>query len=226
MDKSDTGSYIYGNPLGPEHQGRCFSCGFLRLAVPVRAGTDYREMDWLLRFGMEPCLARIQSNKEHTVQPTTECLIGFADLPDEIGREAHRLRGDFERAAGITFKKDRQCPKWKPYSRGKPIQQYYAEVFLQELEKLRQQFQEDWERRQQEFSQQLALRDSALELQIAKRNEELQSQRDQEQRRSAVLVTRITMIGLAIALAQVLTLTKDSLLWKVIARCYHLLFGN
>lgn len=226
MDKPGSGLYVYGLPFPSEFEGQCFTCGFLRLAVPTRAGTDYREMDWPLRLGVEPCLVRIQSDKEHTVQPTTECVIGVADLPDEIGRQSNALRGDFERAASIVFKKDRKCPKWQPYSRDKSIQQFYTEVFLKDLEKLRQQFQEDWERRQREFSQELALRDAALELQIAKRSEELQAERDQEQRRGAKLIARITIIGLVVALAQVLTLTKDSLLWKAIARCYHLLSGD
>src|SRR5436853_68448 len=119
-DNPTTGSYIQGRPILSADQGKCFICGFLRLAVPVRAGIDYREMDWFLRFGMEPCLVRIQSDKEHTVQPTTECLLGVADLPDEIGQEAARQHGDFERAAHIVFKKDRKCPKWRPYNRGKP----------------------------------------------------------------------------------------------------------
>ena len=167
-----SGPHIWGRPLAPEQQGKCFTCGFLRLAVPIRTGTDYREMDPFVRFGVEPCLVRIQSDKEDTVQPTTECLIGIADLPDEIGQEASRQQSDFEKAAQVVFTSDRNCPKWKSYSPGKPTQQYYAEDFMLELEGLRQQFQEDWERRQREFSQELALRDAALELQIAKRNEE------------------------------------------------------
>jgi hypothetical protein len=176
-------------------------------------------MEWFTRFGMEQCLDRIQSDKEQTVQPTTECLIGFSDLPDEIGQEASTLRGDFEEAAHVVFNKDRKCPKWQPYSRGKPIQQYYAESFMQELEELRQGFQEDREKERQAFEER-------SQLALTSRNEELQTQRDQAQTRNATLVARITVVGLIFALAQVLTLTKDSLLWKLIAGCYHWLSGH
>lgn len=215
-------AYIHGIPLEAKNHGKCFSCGFLRLATPVRAGTHYREIEWPARWGMEHCLDRVQTDKEDSVQPMPECVIGFADLRHEIGQEAYRQRGDFERAAQVVFWQDRKCPKWRSYNPGKPVQQYYTEVFMQELEKLRQQFQEDWERRRQSWEERLAEGDRNRQLELAKSAEVLQAQRDE-------FATKITTGGIIIAailgIAQILTLTNESLLWKIIAALYHLLSG-
>lgn len=217
-DHKEPPVYMCGKPLASEHRGRCFSCGFLRRAVETQAGTEYREIDCFARSGLEPWLVRIQTDVGREVQPTLECVIGIRDVSGEVSIEAgfqpHEWDQDqrFERARRIVTWKDIKCPRWRLYTAGKSVQQYYAEDFMLDLEKLRQQFQEDWENRRQEFH-----------LDLAKRDEQMQLQRADAQRQTGKVTTRITVVGLVFALAQVLTLTKDSVLWKVIAWLYHLL---
>ena len=85
---------------------------------------------------------------------------------------------------------------------------------------------EQLEKRRQDFEERLSVRAENVQVQLAQRDEELQTQRDQERGRNTKLITRVTLVGLLLALAQVLTLTKESVLWKIVAGGYHWLAGH
>lgn len=97
---------------------------------------------------------------------------------------------------------------------------------MQRLEELRQQQARDLALEQRQLDERLAKRDEEIQLTLAERDERLQVQRDIEQGRNTRLITRITLVGILIALAQVFTLTKDSVLWKIVASLYRWLSGQ
>lgn len=225
-DSSDTPIpaevYCVGLPLAPENHGRCFSCGFLRRSLP---GMGYQEINWLSRWSILPSLSRAENSEGLSVQPTAECMLGIRDLPNEIGLELGPVQSDLERAAHVVFWKDRKCPKWQPYQPVKSLEQYYAEVFMHRLEELREQQATALALEQRKLDERLSIRDEQLQLTLSGRNEQLQLERGRTQEREAELARRITRAGLVIALilgsAQILTLTKESLLWKIVAALYH-----
>lgn len=225
-DSSDTPvsteAYCNGLPIAPENYGRCFTCGLLQRSVP---GVGYQEINWYSRWGVLPSLSPTKGSESWSVQPTAACLLDFRDLPNEIGIELETAHGDLEEAARVVFRKDRKCPKWQPYQPVKSLQQYHLEVSMQRLEELRQQQARDLALEQRQLDERLAKRDEEIQLTLAERDERLQVQRDIEQGRNTRLITRITVIGILIALAQVFTLTKDSLLWKLVAKIYYWLCG-
>jgi hypothetical protein len=233
-------TWIHGRPLPEEHCGKCFSCGFLRLATPMCNGMDYREVGWIARWGMDKIYDRIETDKEHSVQPMPICIVGFADLHNEIGQQAHEEKGDFERAAYLVFWKDRKCPKWQPYNPGKSKEQYYAEDFVYRLEELRKLLQKEGEERlrafdermekeRREFNEQLEVNrhksETALALRLETDRREWIEKRDEArkiaERKNKVLTIGLAVAGLILATLQVLGMTNDSLL----VRLWHFLFG-
>ena len=179
-DKPTAGPYISGRPIPQEWQGKCFTCGFLRLFVPTEPEPEYREINIYVRAGLQRWLDRVDSDK---YQPWPKCLMDIRDFESEIPIEAAQQSepGQFERAARIVLWQDPKCLYWQPFLPGKAIQQYHAEVSLQELEKLRQQFHEDRERSHETF---LAEMDARREVFNKKRFEA--EQRVQEYQRSVL----------------------------------------
>ena len=102
------------------------------------------------------------------------------------------------------------CDAWYQYEPGRTPQEHLADYMWERLETQRK-----------EFEERLSARAEQVQLQLAEQDQRLQTQRDVEQKRTAKMVTRITVLGIVIALLQVFTLTKDSLLWKIVATCYH-----
>ena len=80
----------------------------------------------------------------------------------------------------------------------------------QEREKDRRAFEERLSQRAEELHKSLALRD-----------EQLQTQRDQAATSTNKLMTRLTVFALALAIAQVLTLTQDSIIAKIAVWTWH-----
>jgi hypothetical protein len=162
-------AFVYGKPLQIDQQGKCYTCGFFRLAVPTRNESElaYQEIRWETRYlgGFYP---RIKIDSGASVQPNPGCLIGISYLQDEIGKVAHEVNSDFERAALKVIKEDRKCPKWQGYNPGKPIEQYYMEDFMQRLEELRQKFQKDGEERQRIFAEEQSRQTAELSQQTTR----------------------------------------------------------
>jgi hypothetical protein len=206
-----------GNPFGSkpreippgEGLGKCYSCGFLRFWLPLGHTDEYRDVPVSKRLSGDISLYEQIPVEGRHIRPWMVCVLGQANLIAE-SQEPSPERPYQQKGGDVLFK-ERKCPKWSAYQMGKPLQQYFMELFMQDLEKLRQQFQRDRERDRQDFDKGLATRD-----------QELQTQRHIDQRRANRLITRITLVGVALTLAEVLTLTKESLLWKLLAKIYHL----
>lgn len=127
--------------------------------------------------------------------------------------------------AKVVLEKDRPCNEWYRYSPGlSPREHLYVRMF-ELLQKQQREWEEKREVDRRAFEERLSARAESVQLELAASGRELQAQRDREQTRSTKLTTRITLVGAAIALAQLLTLTKDSLLWKLIAKIYYWLCG-
>jgi hypothetical protein len=79
------------------------------------------------------------------------------------------------------------------------------------------------ERDRRAFEERLSQRAEELHKSLAMRDEELQTQRDQAATSTNRLMTRLTVLALLLAAAQVLTLTRDSLIAKAAVWVWHLL---
>lgn len=162
--------YVLGIPQSEEERGKCRSCGFLWAAAFDNSGErKFRDIRVQVRYGSDPFRYEVSMFPTHE-RPV--CILGVANLQDEIaqkdlrdaaGKLVHEQGQDFPTAAGIIFKKPRHCQEWVAYSEGKTIQQYYAEAFMERLERLRQQFQIDGEKRQQVWEAKLSESQSRLQ---------------------------------------------------------------
>ena len=101
---------------------------------------------------------------------------------------------------------DRQCKGWYPYTPGFDPSEHLAELRMQQSEDDRRRFEEGLSKRAED-----------LQTALASREEESQS-------RTGRLMTRLTLLAVALAAVQILTgLTSDSLAWKVIVKLWHYL---
>lgn len=222
-DKPDTEneapqSRVFGLPITREDPGRCFSCGFLARAFWQPQPTVYREVDWVMRFGMGPLPeSNISEVRAGDTYPRVECFLQVINLQNLIAQELAASRdGDWDRAAKHVFWEDRQCPEWFPYSPGLGPEKHFDRYEMQRLEQDRR----DFELRLQKASQAL-LADSK---EIAEDNKKLvfgiktiaeqmaasSAQSDRFGRRIAWLVVFLAFLQIVIG---AFALTSDS--WMV-----------
>jgi hypothetical protein len=210
-------------------KGKCLSCGFLtKYSEPgsphAPLAPKHHEIEMHERKRGQCFRERLSRNDSFPTE--LACFVWAFPLMQDV-RNAAAVSGlalDAAAASIISF--DRKCPEWFAYVPGLSPADHFHRYEMQYLEADRRQYERDVERDRREFEEKLSARAEVVQLQLAERNEALQRERDQEQSKTASLTTRITLVGLAIAVAQVLTLTKDSLLWKAAAGLYHWLTGR
>lgn len=146
---------ILGIPLKPEHCGKCASCGFLSRAVRSGLTVSYKQVDWLVRYGMEPFFSEATDEAKQSTSPehpNPECFLHAVNLPDELGVEVgKRGGGNWNAGAQSIFWKDRHCSEWFLYSPGMNPKRHFERYEMQRLEQSRR----DFELRLFELSQKL-----------------------------------------------------------------------
>jgi len=218
-------------------KGKCLTCGFLakhsehgNRHAPLSPKYHEIEMDDRKRGQcFQETLGRTES---FPTEPA--CFVWAFPLMQEVAIVSHAVP-DRNKAASTVLSLERQCPDWFRYTPGLSPQEHFHRYEMQRTENARQKYEEDREKERRAFEERLEQERKAFDerlsihaedvvTRLAMRNEQLQIDREKEQARNTKLITRITLVGLFIAMAQVLTLTKDSILWKLIVRFYHWLF--
>jgi hypothetical protein len=203
---------------------KCITCGFAakRARIPIfpHANPAYFEIPYDERQRDKVLFLSTGTGNSAADTYDIACFRGEKDLGSlASGLEGQRPGGIPEQhretmrlGDSMQVLEETGCDSWYRYESGRTPREHLSDLMWERLEEGRR-----------EFEKELSARAETVQLQLAERDEHLQARRDQEQARNTKLITRITLIGILIALAQVLTLTKDSLLWKVIAALYHLL---
>lgn len=102
---------VLGVPLSKENNGRCFSCGSLSRAVRISSATTYHEIDWPMRFGLEPLMdVSIAEVRAGRTFPYVECVQHIADLQKEIALDVGQgTDDDWDASRQRVLWKDRKC---------------------------------------------------------------------------------------------------------------------
>jgi hypothetical protein len=193
-------------------KGKCGTCGFLSKQSRGGFGSPsptYFEITVEERRNTPLFFTRWELSGR-SISTDLACFRGIADLQSEYSREVDE--GERKTKATLVLKRDRKCEGWYPYKTGFDPMEHFLWYQEQEREKDRRAFEERLSQRAEELHKSLALRD-----------EELQTQRDQAATSTNKLMARLTMLALIFAAAQVLTLTRDSLIAKAAVWAWHLL---
>ena len=193
-------------------EGKCGTCGFL--AKHSRAGfgspsPTFYEITTEERRNTELFFTRWEI-RGPSISTDLACFRGLADLRSEYSREQDTSARNAKATQALT--RDRQCKGWYPYKTGFNPMDHYSWYQEQEREKDRRAFEERLSQRAEELHKSLALRD-----------EQLQTQRDQAATSTNKLMTRLSYLALGLAVVQVLTLTRDSLIAKVAVWVWNLI---
>jgi len=211
-------------PLLPllQLQNSCATCGFLaRKPAPAAQASSFYEMPDVTRVNGGGWWAfQVAGLGTHTVP---WCAVGafpiLAEIRDICGeavyfkwpatnRETGDNRNDHatpERtaAAKTVFNKDRpECTEWFQYIPGLSPEKHIERRHMLQLEQDRRRFEADLERDRKSFETRL------FDIE----------QRSQEKWQTVGL--RLAVAAIILAAAQVLTMTEDSLLWKLTARLW------
>lgn len=192
-------------------QGKCKSCGFLSKRSQHGYGSPtptYYEITQEERRG-NTFFERWELSGR-SVTTDLACFRGCADLPSEYSKAPNQ--SDRTAKARLVIDRDRQCAGWYPFKSGFNPMEHFLWYQEQEREKDRRAFEERLSQRAEELHKSLAERD-----------EQLQGQRDEAATSTNRLMTRLTVLALLLALAQVLTLTRDSLIAKAAVWGWRLL---
>lgn len=197
------------------HRGKCISCGFLAKRTLGGFGhpppTDY-EATRPERRNTAYYFVRWENNMQRTVE--FACFRDLADLsyqfrhePDQVMRTTLIMN---------ALEDDRQCTAWYPYKPGFSPARHFEWYQEEERERRREEFEKWMENGRQDFEQHLSKRQEDFETALATRNETLQKQRDSAAEISERVMKRLTVAALILAGAQVLTLTSDSFLARIV----------
>lgn len=219
-----------------EHPKKCVSCGYLALqpisrldhrpgksgeATPYRPNAFY-EVDTYSRHRLD-LDSHCPEGFVGPIKTSPACFRGVASLVAEI-RYYSEEHGGERKATEVVIKQQRNCDSWYPYVDGLSPKEHLFMQRFELLEKHRQEFIADLEKDRRKYEREERERSERVQLQLAERNEQLQTQRDIEQGRITRWGIRITALGLIIAFLQVFTMTKDSLLWKIVDKLRQWLF--
>jgi hypothetical protein len=193
-----------------DEKGKCRSCGFLaKHGLPGMnlPSPRFFEVDPLERRAVffthlfNHSLIYRNSFKTELV-----CFVGRADLMAELACLLEESEAIMLNARAL-LDRDRQCKGWYPFTPGFDPSEHLAELRRQQLEDDRRRFEEGLSKRAED-----------LQTALASREEESQS-------RTSRLMTRLTVLAVALAAVQILTgLTSDSLAWKGIVKLWHSVF--
>jgi hypothetical protein len=140
------------------------------------------------------------------------CFRGRVNFTAELNRLADQ--GQRNQKAVALVREDRRCEAWYPYLEGFNPMDHFLWYQEQEREKERRAFEERLSKRAEDLQTSLALRD-----------EQLQTQRDQAATSTNTVITRLTVLAVILAAAQVLTMTQESLLAKIALGIWRFLCG-
>ena len=142
-----------------EDRGRCVSCGFLaKRVMPTGSSTPmFYEFDEVGRQLGKGFIEEPWHSPETKIVTVPACIRGAANLLGECGAE-HASGADLDDSTKRVINRDRNCPKWYPYTPGLDPVRHLEEFRRLEIEQRREEFEERMENERQAFEERLAQR--------------------------------------------------------------------
>lgn len=199
-----------------ELRGRCISCGYLcrRNISQVSPGEHFIETEDRLRSDGE-LFASLQGMHPYIQNQRTFpfCFAGIADFQSELAAEpaadidgVSRAEPDALVATKLILsqliKRDRQCDHWTRYHPGFGPREHFAYQQAERLEAGRRRFETGMEQRREAFEQRM--------------EDERREWESEREGKASRVGYAIAAAGLVLALAQVLTVSPDSWLGRLI----------
>jgi hypothetical protein len=220
-------------------RGKCKSCGFLAKRTHSGFGhppsADYEATPDERRLTVHFFTRWEENGRQRTVD--FACFRHMANLAAEYRRDSE---SDRTTAAMVAIEKERNCKGWYPYKPGFSPTRHYEWYQEERREERKEEFEKWMENGRRVAEEQHTQRMLALHTELSEREVKLHTtlaesqrqfvlEREKLQEPTSRLMKRLTFVGIALAIVQVVAaiaaLTKDSFLSRFAIWLWHRIVG-